>query len=218
MINAGEYDIEVVVPDDLKTMFALDGEVTFKGVIYMEIKQFEILHIHAEDDYEYLEYTIENGEAIVTTDRLSNFAFVVKDNSGHKFTHGGFCAGIIALILSLLALAYVLVIINKFRTMKLLICAAVVACVFLIVSIVIAIVSFCIYSLFGLFISFAIGGLCLYFLINDDIIVFKKKDKTQEELTEEKSDVDAEEVVDTDTTVETKETTEETTDDSKKEE
>ena len=76
-INGVEEEIQ---PSDIKEGTVIVVEMAIPEEL--KGKEFKILHIHSEDDIEFVEYTIDNGNIYVRIDRLSQFAFVNAKDAG----------------------------------------------------------------------------------------------------------------------------------------
>ena len=85
-------------------------------------REFRVLHIHAADDAEFVEYVKVGSTIMVTVDRLSDFAFVANMKApapSDKGSSHGFCIGVILLILNILIILvvalYILLRLNVYK-------------------------------------------------------------------------------------------------------
>ena len=104
--NGNEVE-EEIQPSDIKpgTIIAVKMAIP----VELQGKSFRILHIHAENDVEFVDYTVEGNFIIVRVNRLSQFAFVVAESSSNQGLSGGAIAGIvIGCIFGLLLLAFII--------------------------------------------------------------------------------------------------------------
>lgn len=110
--------IQITVVDDVETKTTIQPDDIKPGttvLIKMDIpealrgKNFKLLHIHSADDVEYVEdYTISPDGTYLTVrvSRLSDFAFVITNESVNGNAKHGFCIGWIVFIFVMLLLLY----------------------------------------------------------------------------------------------------------------
>lgn len=94
-INGVEEEIQ---PSDIKEGMIIVVEMAIPKEV--KGKDFKILHIHSEEDIEFVEYTIEDGNIYVHVDRLSQFAFV---NAKDKGLSAGAVTGIVIAVIAVAA-------------------------------------------------------------------------------------------------------------------
>jgi len=111
----GVETVEEIQPSDLKE--GLNVIVRIEIPDYLEGRKFRVLHIHSQDDIEYVsdsDMQIEDGYVSVRINRLSDFAFVhLKDNE--EMNHLSFCLGWLLVILDAFVAALLVVYLAKKR-------------------------------------------------------------------------------------------------------
>ena len=154
-----------IQPSDIKAgttiVVRMDVPTELRG------KTFKVLHIHSDEDVEFVEFTKSDDGSYITvrTDKLSEFAFVIEDVSSH-----GFCLGWLVVILDIVVAIYlvaVLLLKNK-KILKLigLCCSGAV----LIFAIIILILHVCYVSIIGSALALILFAAFL------TIFLIKKKD------------------------------------------
>ena len=84
VIVNGEETTEEIQPEDIKP--GTNIVVAMQKPESVGNKSFRIVHIHSETDVEEVEYTQEGDTVYVTVNRLSEFAFIIKDTSANSTT------------------------------------------------------------------------------------------------------------------------------------
>ena len=89
-INGVEEEIQ---PSDIKEGTVIIVEMAIPEEV--KGKEFKILHIHSEEDVEFVEYTVDGDNIYVHVDRLSQFAFINAKTTEAKGLSAGAVTGIV---------------------------------------------------------------------------------------------------------------------------
>ena len=187
IVDGEEVAVEIQ-PSDIKDGLSIIVKMEIPE--YLTGRNFRILHIHSENDIEYVDDSnveVKDGYVYVKINRLSDFAFVnLKDNE--EMNHSGFCLGWVVIILDILVAAFFVVYLLLKRKKLFNIIGLGVSGVVLVFGLVVLILHICYASIIGFSIAAVLFALFLVFF-------FIKRNGGKVQKAEEKEELDENEKV-----------------------
>ena len=187
IVDGEEVAVEIQ-PSDIKDGLSIIVKMEIPE--YLTGRNFRILHIHSENDIEYVDDSnveVKDGYVYVKINRLSEFAFVnLKDNE--EMNHSGFCLGWVVIILDILVAAFFVVYLLLKRKKLFNIIGLGVSGAVLVFGLVVLILHICYVSIIGFTIAAVLFALFLVFF-------FIKRNGGKVQKAEEKEELDENEKV-----------------------